>query len=390
MEQKLRNGWTAGAIDKLSTILKVESYRCSLRHGSLLKVERPKDGKSFVLCPVKAELLIPYIGDLSKLGYFMGIKRVFGSGDVCYAEVSISDTIITLSTMLNAETEITENQLAAFMSKILKCKNSLLSQNLTRVIIKPELIFIENSGKLHITLLTVENAPEIFTDIVEIFRSLLEKRSLPAKKDEAGLSQTLLDLIDQMDKLNKLKHKGNLDELHPKHRQIWDKVVNHQFVKQKFQKQALEDVYKNTQQNLLLFGSDLHYGLNWEPMPNQNIVVDRICWRCLDTKAYVPIPTGETSDSSGGSSGSHMISTSLDPSRDRVADWQSHQLMLQSHIMQQSCKDVLQNIISHHKQETGGGLLKGALEGLLETLLSSEESSPGSVLQAIQALSKQT
>jgi hypothetical protein len=381
MESKLKGGWTAGAIDKLSTILRVESYRCCLRHNSLLKVERPKDSKSFILCAVRAELLIPQISELTKMGYFWGIRRVFGSGDIYYAEVSFPENSLTLSSMLSSETEISETHLAAFMSKVLKCKQSLLCMGLNNVVMKPELIFLEESGKLHITLLDVEQQAEIFTDVVEIFRSLLEKRSLPAKKEEAGLSQTLLDLIDQMDKLNKLKHKSSLEALHPKHKQIWEKVANHQFVKQKFQKQALAEVFKNTQQKILLFGSEFQAGVNWEPMQTQTIVVDRICWRCLDTKYSVPMHTGETSDSSGGSSGSHMISTSIDPSRE-----QTQQALLQSHLMQQSCKSVLETLIQNSKQDGNGGFLTGALETLLDTLLTSEESNPGSVLQAIQEL----
>lgn len=387
MENKPRGGWTSGAIDKLSTILKVETYRCSYRHQSLCKVERPKDGKSFILCPVKADMLIPHISEFGKLGYFSGIRRVFGSGDTCYAEVVMPENSLTLSSMLSAETEITENQLAAFMSKILKCKQTLLSQGLLSVVIKPELIFLEDTGKLHICLLALETEPEIFTDIVDMFRSLLEKRSLPAKKDDAGLSQTLLDLIDQMDKLNKLKHKGSLDELHPKHKQIWEKVANHQFVKQKFQKQALADIYKNTLQRMLLFGSDYVSGVNWEQMPVQNIVVDRICWRCLDNKYSLPIHSGETSDSSGGSSGSHMISTSLEPSRDRTTDIQQpQQASLRSHIMRQSCQQVLSNLIIRNQQENAGKFLNEALESLLATLLESEENNPGAVLQAIEEL----
>ena len=49
---------------KLSTILKSESLDLTMRHRTLIKAERPKDGKSFVIFKVDTDVLVPKISEL--------------------------------------------------------------------------------------------------------------------------------------------------------------------------------------------------------------------------------------------------------------------------------------------------------------------------------------
>ena len=49
---------------KLSTILKSESLDLTMRHRTLIKAERAKDGKSFVIFKVDTDVLVPKISEL--------------------------------------------------------------------------------------------------------------------------------------------------------------------------------------------------------------------------------------------------------------------------------------------------------------------------------------
>ena len=197
--------------------MKAESLDLTMRHRNLIKAERQKDGKSFILFRVNSELLVPRIEKLIKLNVFNSVKRVFGCAETTYAELSTPEEEITLSCLLEADIEINEAQIAALLSKIITCKNNILAEDLSEIHLKSELIFLDQKGKIQITAIDAKREENIFSDVISIFRSLLQKRTTASVKEDCILSKTLLDLITLIDKLSKLSHTGSLSSLHPKH-----------------------------------------------------------------------------------------------------------------------------------------------------------------------------
>ena len=145
---------------------------------------------------------------------FWGIRRVIGSAENCYAELDVPAEAVTLSCIIEGKKELTEPILASLLSKIFRSKNSLLQANLSEVCIRPELVFLEQSGKIHIT--AVDNAVgcDIFADIVTIFRSLMKKRTQSSNAEDMTLSKALVDLLASIDKLQKLNYSGKYSDLH--------------------------------------------------------------------------------------------------------------------------------------------------------------------------------
>jgi hypothetical protein len=363
---------------KLSTIVKAESLELTMRHRNLIKAERLKDGKSFVLFKVDSALLIPRIDQLIKLNVFNGVKRVFGCAENTYAELSASDEEITLSCILEVDIELNEGQIAALLSKIVSCKNNLLTSSLSDIHLKPELVFLDQNGKMRITAIDAKKEENIFNDIVSVFRSLLQRRTASMKED-CILSKTLLDLITLIDKLSKLSHTGPLSTLHPRHWEIWEKIVKHSFIKQKFQRQSLEEVY--TMALAKLNHSNQVGKLPFQALQNESITIDRICWKPEDHLQtlvdYSAVGRMETSDSSGGSSNSHVVGqTTIDNPANGSQEWKAQRDKLKSAIFQESCKTVIESMIAKTKKESSSNFLVSALDNLLQTLISCEEIHP--------------
>lgn len=370
---------------KLSTILKSEKLEVTMKHKNLLKVERPKDGKAFVLFKVDSNMLVPKIEDLIKIGLFWGVKRVLGSADTSFAELVTPQEVIPLSCVLDSDIEITESQLGAIMAKLVKSKNSLLMSELSEVHMKPELVFMESSGKIHITAIDTKGPEDMFSDVVAIFRALLQKRTTRSTQEDGALSKTLLDLISLMEKISKLGHAGSLSSLHPKHREIWEKVVKHAFIKQKLQGQALKELYAATL-DILKAGS-AQGRMPFEPLASQILQVDRITWRAEDLtnlppnqRLYPPVPKGaETSDSSGGSSNSHPVGvgvSTIELPENGSQEMKQEKDRQRSLVFQEACRQVIEGMIQKTKRESSSNFLVGALENLLQTLISCEEITP--------------
>ena len=363
---------------RLSTIVKTESLELTMRHQNLLKAERSKDGKSFVLYKVNSEVLVPRIDLLIRLNMFWGVKRVFGCGEKSFAEITAPGDDITLSCVLEVGTDINESHIAAMLAKIIKSKNNLLEEGLAEIYIKPELVFIEPTGKIQISAIDARLEIDLFSDIVAIFRSLLQRRTSSSNGEDTALSKTLLDLINLIDKLSKLKHTGNLHTLHPKHREIWEKIVKHSFIKQKFQRQVLEDIYNNTLARLKTSTSEGK--LPFQKLQSESMVVDRICWKPeegIPSRKYLTSGRVETSDSSGGSSNSHAIGlTTIETPANGSQEWKVQRDKQNSQIFQESCKSVIEDFIAKTKKESTSNFLVSALENLMQTLVSCEDIHP--------------
>ena len=193
------------------------------------------------------------------------------------------------------------------------------------------------------------------------------------------LSKTLLDLITLVDKLSKLGHTGTLATLHPRHREIWDKIVKHAFIRQKFQRQVLEEIYGLALGKLK--GPSQDGKLPFQALQNESITVDRICWKPDENLNAVAeyLATGrmETSDSSGGSSNSHALGqTTIENPAHGSQEWKTQRDKQKSLIFQDSCKAVIENLIAKTKKESTSNFLVSALENLLQTLLSCEDIHP--------------
>ena len=363
---------------KLATILKAESLQVTMRHKALLKAERPKDGKSFLLFKVDSSALVPKIDALLRLGLFGGIQRVFGCDEYSYAELCAPEAALTLSSVFDAGVDLTETHLAALLTRLVRSKDKLLRAGLSEIRLLPELVFLEKSGKVCVSAIDAQREADLFGDFVAIFKALIRCRCARASSDDGLLSKSLLDLISLVDRLSKLNARDGLDSLHPKHRELWEKVVKHAFLGVKFQKQTLAELYQSSAEALKSPGSaDL---LHFEPQKNAHlIVVDRICWKS-DLQQAPPSfrTTGETSDSSGGSNSSHAVlgPPPIGEPAKGSQEWKTVLDKQKSQLFLECSRAVIEKVILKTKTETSSSFLVNALENFLQTIASCEELFP--------------
>lgn len=372
---------------KLSTILKSECLEVTMRHKNLLKAERTKDGKSFVLFKVESSVLIPKINDLIKLGLFWGVTRVLGCVENSYAELTTPDNSITLSCMMESSTYLTETHLAAIISKLVKSKDKMLQQGLNDIRILPELVFIEKGGKVNIAAIDAKKDSEVFGDIVAVFNSLIRQRSANPEMEDGIMSKSLLDLISFVDRLSKLNHVGGLDSLHPKHKEIWEKVAKHPFINLKFKRQILAELFQSTMETLERQEGRVGT-LPFNPVQTHSIMIDRICWKSDQTGVAVRKNLGETSDSSGSSSSRVNISkqTGLENVTKGSQEWKSEMDKIKSQVFVDSSRTVIENFIQKTRNETSSSFLVNALENLFQTIVACEEMYPNKTEQMIRGL----
>lgn len=377
-----------GVVEKmLSTILKHESFELTMRHQKLIKAERKKDGKSFIVFKIDQSKLIPKVNALQTLGLFSSVKRVFGCSEYSYAELTVPENSFTLAGLMELNIEITEAQLGGLMSKIIKVKEKLLKEKLDILFIRQELIFLEPKGKLVIVPIDVSEEQELFKDIISTFKLLMHKRVTRNKADEGTLSRSLIDLIQLMDKLGGLAYKGSFEDMHPKYKEIWDKIVTHPFIKQKFQRQSLAEYYQSGNEQITELGIER---LAFKKSPSEQIMIDRICWKGeAEGKARIPARgLTETSDSSGGSS-SQALHTTVENPANGSQEWKTLRDKQNSQIFLASCQEVMESTIAKTRRECPSSFLVSALENLLQTLKACEEIHPCMTEQILEELVQQ-